>query len=103
MLLTIIETPLFQKQAEAVWTEREYLEFTFWIAQNPQAGDVVKHTTPAARKVRWKRPGTGKRGGVRVIYYYLDEDSAVLLASVYAKAVLGALSATQINQLTKGI
>ena len=98
-MLTVIETPLFEKQAAVVWTEDEYLDFTFWLAQNPEAGDVVKKTVPAARKVRWKRKGMGKRGGSRVIYYYLDEDGAVLLISVYAKATTDTLSAKEINKL----
>jgi hypothetical protein len=39
-----------------------------------------------ARKVRWGRPGRGKRGGVRVIYFNLTADEIVLLVMVYAKA-----------------
>ncbi len=39
-----------------------------------------------ARKVRWQRKGTGKRGGARVIYFHLVGDEVVLLVMVYAKA-----------------
>lgn len=39
-----------------------------------------------ARKVRWARPGMGKRGGARVIYFHLAADEVVLLVMVYAKA-----------------
>ncbi|MDR2000552.1 MAG: DNA-binding protein [Zoogloeaceae bacterium] len=102
-MLTVIEHPTFQRQAASIWSEDELHAFIDWIAANPLAGDVIKRTTPAARKVRWKRQGMGKRGGVRVIYYYLDEDGAVLLVAIYTKATLDALSATQINQLAKGI
>jgi hypothetical protein len=35
---TLVEYPAFIKQAEAVWNEDEYNAFTFWIAQNPEAG-----------------------------------------------------------------
>lgn len=38
-----------------------------------------------ARKVRWARPGMGKRGGARVIYFHLVGDEVVLLVMVYAK------------------
>jgi mRNA-degrading endonuclease RelE of RelBE toxin-antitoxin system len=100
---TLIESPLFQKQATSVWTEQEYLDFTFWLAQNPEAGDVVKKTSPAARKVRWKRKGTGKSGGVRVIYYYLDEEDSLYLSTLYAKSATATLSAKEINQLLKGM
>lgn len=39
-----------------------------------------------ARKVHWQRPGTGKSGGARVIYFNLAEDEVVLLVAIYAKA-----------------
>ena len=39
-----------------------------------------------ARKVRWRRSGTGKSGGARVIYFNLTEQEVVLLVAVYAKA-----------------
>jgi mRNA-degrading endonuclease RelE of RelBE toxin-antitoxin system len=103
MLLTVIEHPAFQRQAANIWSDKEREDFIDFMAANPQAGDVIKETSPAARKVRWKRQGMGKRGGVRVIYYYLDEDDAVLLLTLYTKSDEDALSAAEINQLAKGI
>ena len=41
-MLTIIETPTFQKQAEKIWADDERLDFIAWIAQNPLAGDVIR-------------------------------------------------------------
>ncbi len=98
---TVIETPLFEKQAAAIWSEDEYNAFTFWIACNPDDGDVIPGTVPAARKVRWKRRGTGKSGGVRVIYYHLYEDGAVLLLTAYAKNERETIKADKINKLSK--
>ena len=49
-----------------------------------------------ARKVRWKRAGIGKSGGVRVIYFNLIDEEVVLLVAVYAKA-------ERENMLPKGI
>ncbi|MDR2030744.1 MAG: DNA-binding protein [Azoarcus sp.] len=98
---TVIESPVFQKQAAAVWSEEDYLDFTFWISSHPDAGEVIRETDPPARKVRWKRTGSGKSAGVRVIYYYLAEDGAILLLTVYAKAARETLKASQINKLAK--
>lgn len=42
--------------------------------------------TDGARKVRWKRAGTGKSGGARAIYFNLTDEEIVLLVAVYAKA-----------------
>ncbi len=52
---------------------------------NPSARGVIPGAE-GARKVRWGRPGTGKRGGVRVIYFHLSADEVVLLVMIYAKA-----------------
>ncbi len=42
--------------------------------------------TLGGRKVRWGRQGIGKRGGVRVVYFYYDRDAPLYLLMVYAKA-----------------
>ena len=82
---TGIETLTFQKQAERVWSEDERFDFITWIAANSDAGDVISGAD-GARKVRWKRAGTGKSGGTRVIYFNQTEEEIVLLVAVYAKA-----------------
>jgi len=84
-MLTVIETPTFQKEAAKVWTEAERLDFIAWIAANPAAGDVIPGAD-GARKVRWAVQGKGKRSGARVIYFNLSDDELVLLVAVYAKA-----------------
>jgi hypothetical protein len=82
---TVVETPTFQKQADAIWRADERVEFISFIAENPDAGDVIPGAE-GARKVRWSRPGMGKRSGVRVIHFHLVDDEVVLLVMVYAKA-----------------
>jgi len=83
--VTVAETPLFVRQAEAVWNEAEREAFVNFIAANPAAGDVIPETA-GVRKVRWARGGTGKRGGTRVIYFYHSGDRPLYLLMVYAKA-----------------
>jgi hypothetical protein len=84
-MLTVIETPTFQKQAAAVWRAADREAFIDWIAEHPDAGDVIPGAD-GARKVRWDRPGMGKRGGARIIYFHLVGDEVVQLVMVYAKA-----------------
>lgn len=81
----MIGTPTFQRQADAVWTTQEREAFIDFIAENPDAGEVIPGAD-GARKVRWQRQGTGKRGGARVIYFHLAGDGIELLVMVYAKA-----------------
>jgi hypothetical protein len=83
--LSVAETILFSRQAADVWSDEERNDFVDFIARNPEAGDVIQDTG-GVRKVRWSRQGSGKRGGVRVIYFYQHMDTPLYLLMVYAKA-----------------
>lgn len=85
-MLTIAETPTFAEDADKLWTEAERLEFFAWLAANPEVGEVVPGSG-GCRKVRWSRGGTGKRGGVRVIYFTRLACGELWLLLVYAKSV----------------
>ena len=84
-LITVAETLPFLRQAASLWGEDDRAAFVDYIAANPEAGDVIPDTG-GIRKVRWSRPGTGKRGGVRVIYFYHDSTMPLYLLLIYAKA-----------------
>jgi mRNA-degrading endonuclease RelE of RelBE toxin-antitoxin system len=94
---TVVETPTFRKQAGDIWSEDERDAFIDWIADHPDAGDVIPGAD-GARKVRWSRPGMGKRGGARVIYFHLVNDEVVLLVMAYAKAVRANVKAQDIKR-----
>lgn len=84
-LITVAETLPFLRQAASLWSEEDRNAFVDFIAANPEAGDVIPDTG-GIRKVRWSRQGTGKRGGVRVIYFYHDSTLPLYLLLIYAKA-----------------
>ena len=67
-MFTIIETPTFEADARKIWTEEERSAFFAWLAANPEIGDPIPGSG-GCRKVRWSVAGSGKRGGVRVIYF----------------------------------
>ena len=100
-MYTISETPVFQKHIEKIWTESERLDFCSWLARNPFAGDVVPNTG-GLRKVRWKRRGMGKTGGVRVIYYNILEQGHIWLLIAYTKAEFDNLPSAFLREL-KGV
>jgi len=83
---TVVETPTFTADAKNLWSEEEHGAFCTWIAANPQAGDVIPGSG-GCRKVRWSRAGTGKRGGVRVIYFTRLASGEIWLLLIYAKSV----------------
>ena len=85
MKMTVIETAMFRRYASDVWDDDERVAFIDFIAENPEAGDVIRETG-GLRKVRWSREGMGKRGGARVIYYVRTRHGQIVLVVAYAKA-----------------
>ena len=84
MKLIFIETDIFTEDVKALLSDDEYAEFQSYLAENPLIGDVIQQTG-GLRKVRWSAKGKGKRGGVRVIYYYVLSDSQIRLLLIYQK------------------
>ena len=91
-MYTIVETPSFTEDARQVWSEEERGAFCAWLAANPEAGTVVPGSG-GCRKVRWSKSGSGKRGGVRVIYFLKRSDDEIWLLVLYSKAVIGTIPA----------
>ena len=83
---TVAETPTFTKQAEALFGEVEKLELITHLAEHPLEGDLIPGTG-GVRKLRFAASGKGKRGGARVIYYYLDPHMPLYALLVYPKNV----------------
>ncbi|MGB8479058.1 MAG: type II toxin-antitoxin system RelE/ParE family toxin, partial [Acidobacteriaceae bacterium] len=68
------------------------------LCKNPEKGDLIKGTG-GARKVRMRRPGKGKSGGARVVYYWQDEEGVIWLIKAYAKNVKAELTAKEKKQI----
>ena len=101
-MYTIIETKVFQKYATDLWNEGEREEFIAWLAKNPEAGDVIQGTG-GLRKVRWSKQGTGKSGGVRVIYFNRLENGLIWLLIAYSKSKFDTLPTEFLNKLKAGM
>ncbi|WP_418121790.1 type II toxin-antitoxin system RelE/ParE family toxin [Variovorax sp. 160MFSha2.1] len=97
-MLTVVETPTFQKLWPNYWTEEERDEFAAYISENPDAGDPVQRSG-GVRKVRWSRAGSGKSGGVRVVYFNRRKPGEVVLLLIYAKANLDSISGETLKEL----
>ena len=99
LMRTVIETPTFKKQADALWNEDERLEYITWISSNPLAGDVIPGAD-GARKVRWSAKSKGKRSGVRVVYFNLSAQGVVYLVAMYEKSERENISTNEIKRVT---
>lgn len=101
-MLTVVETQLFQKQWPAYWAEEERGEFASFLAANPEAGDVVPESG-GIRKVRWKRQGMGKSGGVRVIYFIRNDADELVLLTLYAKSKTNNLIGPVLKEIRRAL
>ncbi|MFA7432774.1 MAG: type II toxin-antitoxin system RelE/ParE family toxin [Gemmobacter sp.] len=81
---TVAETPIFTRQADKLFSVEEKAELIDFLSRNPLAGDEIPGTG-GVRKVRFSASGRGKRGGARVIYYFLDGTIPLYALLVYAK------------------
>ena len=64
----------------------------------PDAGKVIPQSG-GLRKLRWAGKGHGKRGGLRVIYYWWVRESVITLLAIYAKGRKDDLSAAELKLL----
>jgi len=100
--ITVVETPAFLRAVDRVLDEETRANLVVFVASNPEAGDVIPQTG-GVRKLRWAAKGKGKRGGVRVIYYFYNESIPVFLLDIYAKNVKVNLTQAERNALRKRI
>lgn len=100
MLITIIELPEYIRRAERLLDEEERNSLIYFLSTHPKAG-VVMQGTGGVRKLRWARKGKGKSGGVRVIYFFYDEDMPLFMLTVFGKGEKENLSKAEQNELAK--
>lgn len=96
--ITLVEVPPFERHAATCMTAEELDDFKGFIARHPEAGDRIPGTG-GVRKVRWRSGSKGKRGGVRVVYYYHSDEIPLFLLTVYAKARKETLAAREKAEL----
>lgn len=98
--MTVVETPSFLRDAASAFTEDDRLELVIFLASNPEAGALMAETG-GIRKLRWATQGRGKRGGVRVIYYYHSDALPLFLLNVFSKNEKANLSKAERNEMKK--
>ena len=92
--MIFVETRVFTRLLPDLLTDDEYAQFQQFLIVDPRAGDVIEGTG-GLRKIRWAAKGKGKRGGVRVIYYVVDEAEQIRLLLIYRKGIQDDLTKEQ--------
>jgi hypothetical protein len=101
-VMVFIETSLFTKLVYTYLTEDEYLGLQSFLLAYPDAGPVVPGSG-GVRKLRWAVAGRGKRGGVRVIYYWKRPDGEIWMLTLYAKNEVSTIPAHILREIAKEI
>jgi len=83
-MLTVVETSAFARRSEKLLSAEEHEELLFYLAIHPESGDEIPGTG-GVRKVRFAAKGRGKSGGVRIIYYFFEEENPLYAIFLYGK------------------
>ena len=101
-MFEFIETPLFTKIVEKYLSDDEYSELQKFLNNDPEAGKLVKGSG-GVRKLRWAIQGQGKRGGLRIIYYFRGSQGQIWLLTLYSKNMKETIPAHILKKIKEAI
>ena len=96
--MVIIETSVFSRLIQELMSDEDYRALQEALITRPESGDIIQGSG-GLRKIRWKLEGQGKRGGIRVIYYWVTADDQVRMLYVYRKTQQADLTPKQLATL----
>lgn len=82
--------------------DERYNALQVYLTARPDAGDLIRGSG-GIRKIRWAGSGRGKRGGLRVMYYWWVATDRISMLLVYPKNEQDDLSADQVKQLKNAL
>lgn len=103
--MIFVEIPVFTEDLLELLSDDEYKEMQKTLLLEPETGDLIQGSG-GFRKMRWKQGGKGKRGGVRVIYFWEKSTQKLYLVFIYKKSIQEDLTQDQIKllkSLVKGV
>lgn len=96
--MIFVETPIFTRRIRELLPNDSYRALELALSFRPEQGTLIPRGA-GLRKVRWRRPGEGKRGGLRVIYYWDDSLDTIYMLFVYQKSRTSDLTQDQLKAL----
>lgn len=93
-----VETPPFERRREDYFDDKQFGLLQAALMACPDAGVLIRGSG-GLRKLRWAAEGRGKRGGLRVIYYWISRRSHIYFLAVYRKSEVTNLSEAEIKEL----
>ena len=98
--MRFVETPVFTASVRGVLTDEAYRALQVALLLRPEQGALIPGSG-GLRKVRWAGSGRGKRGGVRILYYWHPGEETFYMLVAYAKNVQDDLTAAQLKVLRR--
>ena len=98
--VVFVETEVFTKQITELLQDEEYRELQQALVFNPGVGDVIRNSG-GLRKVRWRTTSKGKRGGIRVIYYWFIRENEIYMLLAYGKSRKDDLTSRELGLLRR--
>jgi hypothetical protein len=98
--MRFVETPAFTVALRRHLDDETYHALQVALLLRPVQGPLIQGGA-GLRKLRWAVPGRGKRGGVRLIYYWEPGSQTVYMLYLYAKNEQGDLTSDQLKTLAK--
>ena len=96
--MRFVETPIFTKIITRLLDDDEYRSLQIALMLRPEQGPIIRGAG-GLRKVRWAKAGSGKRGGLRVIYYWAPIEKAFYMLYGYSKNEQDDLAPAQARML----
>ncbi|CAI4029712.1 Toxin HigB-2 [Nitrospira tepida] len=98
--MRFVETPVFTAAVRRQLDDESYRALQLALLLRPTQGPIIQGGA-GLRKLRWAAEGRGKRGGVRLIYYWEPASQTFYMLYLYAKNEQGDLTADQLKVLAK--
>lgn len=98
--MEIVETSVFTKRILEIMEDEEYKLLQQALVEHPDLGVLIPGSG-GLRKLRWRVPGSGKRGGARVIYYWAVQVEMILMLFAFRKNEASDLTPKQVQALRK--
>jgi mRNA-degrading endonuclease RelE of RelBE toxin-antitoxin system len=98
--MRFIETPVFSRVVVELLDDDEFHLLQLDLLRRPHLGAVIPHSR-GLRKARWTLPGRGKRGGLRVVYFWDHASETIYLLYLYPKNKQEDLSPNQLRMLAR--
>ncbi|MBZ0108177.1 MAG: type II toxin-antitoxin system RelE/ParE family toxin [Candidatus Scalindua rubra] len=97
---TVVELPEYLRKIKKLLIKSDSEGIVNYLACHPKAGTIMPGTG-GVRKFRWEGHGAGKRGGLRIVYYFHNENTPLFLLTVFGKNEKTNLTKSERNELAK--